>query len=325
MKLHHIRNIVAIVERGSLRAAAKHLGLAQPAMSRSVRELEQELGATLFERNRSGMTLTAVGEVFFRRARAIQAEFQRTLDEVAQLKGTGFGTLSVALSGATLLALFPRMIGPFRSRYPNIRIKVIEATLPMLETEVRDGLVDLYYGPVPEYHVDPALVIDLMFENERIIVARREHPLRFATTLEELGGASWVTTPVAVDTDIEVNSMFDAVGLPPPHIAMQAASNMSLAIILATTDLLAPVPQQWLDLINASDVLVRIPVRERIKAPRICAVRRANMPLTPVAQYLNDLAFRAAGVHAQALEARRFLGTHPTDPRQKVGERGANG
>jgi LysR family transcriptional regulator, regulator of abg operon len=61
MKLHHLRNVVAVVERGSLRAGAKHLGLAQPAVSRSIKELEQELGLVLFERNKFGMTLTAPG------------------------------------------------------------------------------------------------------------------------------------------------------------------------------------------------------------------------------------------------------------------------
>ena len=100
MKLHHLRNVVAIVERGSLRAAAKHLGLAQPAMSRSVRELESELGVVLFERNKFGMTLTTVGEIFVRRAKAMQAEMQRTMDEIEQYKGKGHGDITVAFSAA---------------------------------------------------------------------------------------------------------------------------------------------------------------------------------------------------------------------------------
>ena len=79
MKLHHLRNVVAVVERGSLRAGARHLGLAQPAVSRSIKELEQELGLVLFERNKFGMTLTRAGEVFVRRAKGIQAELARTL------------------------------------------------------------------------------------------------------------------------------------------------------------------------------------------------------------------------------------------------------
>lgn len=72
MKLHHLRNVVAVVERGSLRAGARHLGLAQPAVSRSIKELEQELGLVLFERNKFGMTLTRAGEVFVRRLGSVR-------------------------------------------------------------------------------------------------------------------------------------------------------------------------------------------------------------------------------------------------------------
>ena len=62
MNLVHIRNVIAIVERGSLRSASRQLGIAQPALTRSVRDLEKELGAELFERARAGMTATPVGE-----------------------------------------------------------------------------------------------------------------------------------------------------------------------------------------------------------------------------------------------------------------------
>jgi LysR family transcriptional regulator of abg operon len=299
MKLHHLRNVVAVVDRGSLRAGAKHLGLAQPAMSRSIKELEQELGVVLFQRNKFGMTLTAVGEIFVRRARGMMAELQRTLDEIEQAKGVDFGEITVAMSAAGHLALLPSMIGPFRRRFPNIRIKVVEGTFPMLETDIRDGLIDLYYGPVSKGFQDPALVVDLLFENARIIVGRRGHPLRNATRLDELVGASWVTTPVAIDHDSEVNSVFHAAGLPAPHIAMQAASSMSLLTIITASDLLAPLPQQWMEFIEGTNLIERLQIRDVPNAPRICAVRRANVPLTPAAEYLNDLAQRAAAIHVR--------------------------
>lgn len=301
MKLHHLRNVVAVVERGSLRAAAKHLGLAQPAMSRSIRELEQELGVVLFERNKFGMTLTRAGEVFVRRAKGMQVELQRTLDEIEQFKGADRGTITIAFSGATLLALLPTLINPFRQRFPHVRLKVVEGTFPMLERDIRDGLIDLYYGPVSKAYTDPALTIEMLFENGRIIVGRRDHPLRFATSLRELVGAAWVTTPVAIDSDNEVNTVFEAAGLPPPQIAMQATSGMSVTTIVATSDLLAPLPQQWMEFIRATNLMVRIPVKEVPNTPRICAVRRANMPLTPATEFLNDLAIRAAAIHARKM------------------------
>jgi DNA-binding transcriptional LysR family regulator len=301
MKLHHLRNVVAVVERGSLRAGARHLGLAQPAVSRSIKELEQELGVVLFERNKFGMTLTRAGEVFVRRAKGIQAEFARTLEEMEHLKGENRGTITVGCSSAALIAMLPAMRPRFHAKYPDIRITLVEGSLPMLETQLRDGLIDLYYGPVSDGFSDPALTIQTLFENERIIIGCRDHPLRHATSLEELVGAEWVTTPMAIDSDNEVNSVFAAAGLPAPRIVMQVSSAMNLAVIVATSQLLAPVAQQWLELINETGMMVRIPVREVSKAPRICAVRRANVPLTPACEFLNDLAMRAAAIYAYKL------------------------
>jgi DNA-binding transcriptional LysR family regulator len=213
------------------------------------------------------------------------------------VKGKDFGVITVAFSAAGHLALLPKMINPFRRRFPNMRLKVVEGTFPVLETDIRDGIIDLYYGAVSRGASDPALVVDTLFENKRIIVARPGHPLGKATTLAALAGASWVAAPVAIDSDSEVNSLFEGEGLPAPHIAMQAATCMSLLSIIAASDLLAPLPQQWIDFIDSTHLVERIPIQKVQTAPRICAVRRANIPLTPAAAYLNDLALRAATVH----------------------------
>ena len=82
-----MRDVVAISERGSLRAASRHLQLAQPALTRSVQELERELGVPLFERRARGMILTPMGEAFVRRASAVLSEVRRARDEVEQLHG----------------------------------------------------------------------------------------------------------------------------------------------------------------------------------------------------------------------------------------------
>ena len=92
MTLNQLRNVVAIAERGSLRSAARFLGVTQPAITRSIRELEHELGVTLFERHASGMALTAMGQVLVRRATSIQSEVGRVHSELAQLKGNQVGS-----------------------------------------------------------------------------------------------------------------------------------------------------------------------------------------------------------------------------------------
>lgn len=294
MNLVHIRNIIAIVERGSLRSASRQLGIAQPALTRSVRDLEQELGAELFERGRAGMTVTPVGELFYRRAKGIEAEIKRTLDEIEQVKGHDKGLVTVGLSTAAHLELLPRIVGPFHKRFPQIRLKLIEGLFPSFEADIRDGHIDLYYGPVRKDFADPGLIIEPLFANPRIIIARKGHPLAGAGSITELAGASWVTTPVMIDSAYEVNAMYIDAGLPPPHIAVEAGSALSIITTVLSSDLLAPMPGQWSRIIDATGFLDQIRVREATYAPRICAVRPARMPMTPAAEYFNDLVMRAA-------------------------------
>jgi LysR family transcriptional regulator of abg operon len=134
MKLSHIRDIAAVAERGSLHAAARQLGIAQPAISRSIRQLEHELGVTLFERSARGVTLTPAGELFLRRARAAQNELRQAREEIAQMKGETSGQVSVALSTVSHIALLPRVIEPFRQRYGDIFMRITEGLFPTLES-----------------------------------------------------------------------------------------------------------------------------------------------------------------------------------------------
>ena len=293
MKLNQLRNVVAIVERGSLRAASRSLGLAQPAVSRSVRELEEELGVAIFERSKFGMTLTDAGEVFVRRSRGIQADIQRTIDELERFKGEDRGTITVAFSSATLLAFSRAVATHFHRKFPGVRLKIVEASFPMIEERLRDGLIDIYYGPLARGFSDVALAVEPLFDNNGMIIGRKGHPLSAATTLGELVDASWLTTPTSIDADNEVAALFEAAGLSAPRILMQASSAMSLTIMVSMSDLLAAVPEQWDELIKATGILTRLPIAN-LKAPRICGVRRRNTPQSAALRHLNNLAVRAS-------------------------------
>src|SRR5271169_5360032 len=100
MKLNQLRDLAAVAERGSLRAAARELGIAQPALTRSIRELEHELGIILFERRARfrGVVLTSMGEVFLHRALAAVNELRRGQEELEQMKGAATGNVAIGMS-----------------------------------------------------------------------------------------------------------------------------------------------------------------------------------------------------------------------------------
>ena len=177
MKLHHLRDVVAIAERGSLRAAARHLQLAQPALSRSLGELERELGVPLFERQSRGMALTATGHAFVRRATAILHDVRRAREEVDQLGGGTGGSVAAGLSIAPHIALLPAALRPFRQRYPGVQLRIIEGFYPTLAGGLADGSIDFYIGPEPGGPILPDLQQERLFSNTRIILGRRNHPL----------------------------------------------------------------------------------------------------------------------------------------------------
>jgi len=298
MKLHHLRDLLAVAERGSLRAAARDLGIAQPAITRSIQELERDLGVALFERKARGVTPTAMGEALIRRARSASNELLRARDEIDQLRGMTHGNVSIALSMVPHMALLPYALRPFRIRYPNVHLNIIDAVFPTAAPGMIDGTIECYIGPPPERLPD-GLVTEKLFDNTRVILGRKGHPLRHAKSLRDLVDAEWVTTSITAKAEHELGPLFRQHGLPAPKLVLQAHSALTLIVSLIYSDLLTMLPVQWTDFELTRDALQTIEVGEQLAAPPICIIQRAGLPLTPAAEHFCDL-MRRAGAHMRS-------------------------
>lgn len=292
MKINQIRDIVAIAEFGSLGAAARHLRLAQPALSRSVRELEREFGTPFFERHARGMVPTPIGTVFIARARAILREIQRTGDEIGQMLGETHGEVVVGLSFVAHVELLPKVIEPFRKRYPNVRMQIIDGSYPSLEGRLREGSVDFYVGPAPGTKVPSELSLEKLYDNILVILGRKNHPLSQAKSIRDLADADWTTTETASPLGWEIEKLFAQRKLRKPRLAFRSQSILTLMVLVSNTDLLALMPVQFVKFPVTGAWMCVIPVKETMPAPPIVVVRRASRPLTPAAQYLLDLMMR---------------------------------
>jgi DNA-binding transcriptional LysR family regulator len=295
LKLNHFRYAAAIAEHGSLRAAARHLAIAQPSLTRGLSELEREIGAPLFERRSKGMMPTPLGEAFVRRATAILNDVRRAREEVEQLSGNAVGYVTVGLSIAAHLWLLPKAIEPFRRRFAGIHLHIIEGFYPTLEQGLQDGSVDFYVGPDPGQKLPRTLRKEPLFAGRRTVLCRTRHPLARATSLKELVDVEWITTSITPTADKELGVLFKRYGLPTPKLALRSQSALTLLTCLAHSDLLAMAPAQWTMAPFANRVLTAIPVKEELSAPPIIAFTRAGVPPSPAAGYLLDLIKRAAG------------------------------
>ena len=296
MKLSQLQHVLAVSEMGSLRGAGRHLGIAQPAITRSIRDIEHELGATLFERHAKGVRLTEIGKAFLARAHAVQAELVRAKDEVEQLKGRLSGKVNMALSTASSMALLPDALAEFRRRYPDAMLKISETFFAPIERELLDGRTDFYVGPFEAGSTANSFIVEILFQNQRRVVARRGHPLIHATSFADLAGTKWLR-PATVDrsTEGDFEDSLAEFGLRDPQIVVQSRSALITMLTVANSDLLTVVPQQWLDL-PVTAALVEALDLPPFRAAPICIVRRPDMPLTPMAEYLCDM-MRRAGSH----------------------------
>jgi len=279
MKLHQLRTLVALVETGSIRGAARVLGLTQPAVTTRIADLEQEVGAVLVHRGAFGTTLTHVGQALLAHARVIDHQVRRAEEEISQL----------TLQGGASLAM----------------VRVVEGLFPRTSAELREGLVDFVVSPMP-----PAKQAEKAFHFQELVAypmyvaARAGHPLRKATRLADLAQAQWIVGASTNSRRATVEEMCTEHGLPMPRILVHTDSVTQVQACIATSDLIGLLPRQLFAGWPALKI-VALPITDTIRPVRMGLITRAGTKLTPMAEHFAGLLRQRAGEVAGGLASRR--------------------
>jgi LysR family transcriptional regulator, nitrogen assimilation regulatory protein len=143
MELRSLAYFVRIAELGSITRAAAHLRLAQPALTRHVQRLEEELGVALFTRANRGVRLTEAGEKLLESALRILRDVERTGDEIRAQEAHPSGRIILGVTPTLCPVLVPELFARMRNEYPRVELKVMHAGMVRLEEFVIDGRVDV--------------------------------------------------------------------------------------------------------------------------------------------------------------------------------------
>ncbi len=152
--------------------------------------------------------------------------------------------------------------------------------------------------------MDKTYALQLLFRNKRVVVCREGHPLAQARSLRELIDAQWIMTGVRQPVEIEFEEQFAVHGMQAPKAVTQTLTTLPIVALLTSTDALAFLPQQWMSSEIFKGSLREIRVTEALAGPDIVLVRRAALPLTPLAEKLATLFERAAGKPFQGIAAK---------------------
>ncbi len=137
MDLRSIQYFVRVADLGSLTRAALHLHVAQPALSRHIRRLEDEMGVALFSRSSRGVRLTDSGQMLYEHAQRILRDVERTRDEIRAMGGTPSGKVVLGVPPTLCPILVPRLIGRVRRESPGVDLKIVEG----FSTQLQDWLL----------------------------------------------------------------------------------------------------------------------------------------------------------------------------------------
>jgi DNA-binding transcriptional LysR family regulator len=296
MRLNHLRDFLAVVDSGSFRAAARAVGVSQPAITKSIRQLENELHVQLLQRNARGASVTRAGKAFLERARVIRSELRKAQDDLQLLRGGGKGSVAFGIAPAACTLIVPEAMLQFRPQHAEAKVRIVEGVNAALLPLVRDETLDFSVGQRPSGALDAALKFKPLFRPQLVVVGRRGHPLRSARTLRDLAAASWLMFyPPGSGATLE--KAFDAAGLPLPEPIVQCESYATAIALLAKTDALGLlIPQVTDDFLGRHGLQV-ISIQEVVPAPLIGMYTRTDTPLTPAA---------AGMAHAVTATARRL-------------------
>lgn len=223
MDLRQLEYFVRVADLGSFTRAATALDVAQPALSRQVRQLEVELRQTLLVRNGRGATPTEAGKLLLEHSRGILHQVQRAREELGRVRGALAGRVAIGLPTSLARVLTVPLTRRFRQQMPDASFSISEA----LSTTLQDGLVNGRLDVVVLYNAQPAEEIDLspLTEEELVLVTARpqglaEDPPPGPIALNALAAAPLVIPSRPNAIRMHVESVMASIGCR-PNIALE--------------------------------------------------------------------------------------------------------
>ncbi|GAB3625968.1 HTH-type transcriptional regulator TsaR [Pandoraea terrae] len=287
MKIHQLRVLVACAEAGSLRAAADRLALTHPAVTKALKELEEEMKVPLVVRSSRGIELTRFGKALYHRSHQILEDMRRAHDEIRQLQGGVTGRVSIGVSGSSALIVMPRALKVFRQQMPDVEIDVIELPPKYIAVNLLDGSLDFFVTHAPQ-EIDPECEQRVLRKGRLFVTARRGHPAADCRTLRGLLAYEWLFPRQNIDKS-EFTDLFANNGIEAPGKIVSCQSSLLALGLLIETDALALFPLPYIAHSVTQDRLCTLTIEETLPEVSASIITRRGVQLTPAARECRDV------------------------------------
>ncbi|XKM13603.1 LysR substrate-binding domain-containing protein [Orbaceae bacterium ac157xtp] len=276
-KIHQLKAFQAVIRYGSIRAAARSLNLSQPALTRSLKELENSLGTTLVTRGVHGVQLTESGRLFSIRMEIILSELQKATEELKYVNEQAEGQLRLGCSSLILTTIYPKMIAEFRQYQPKASLFLQEGQLSTLMPNLRNNKLDFAIGSVSENIPLHEFVEEPLFKASFTILCRKGHPLERSTNLEQLANANWIIPATDMGYYHELQNIFDGV----INTSFLSTDSMVCGLnLILESDYLIVIAKTMSNPFLLGDRLTEIKLKTELPKATFSLIYPRNIPLT---------------------------------------------
>ena len=304
IRLRHLHCFMAVVEQQNLRKAAAQLHLTQPAVSKTITELEEIVGVRLLQRDRSGARLTAEGERFQAHALTVIVALERVEDALGLAHTPAIALLQIGALPTVAPDLLPLALAAFRREHPAAKVLIQTAANAPLLHALKTGEVDVVLGRMAEPQMMLGLSFEMLYVEPLMLVVRQEHPLagRADVSLTDIASYPFVVSAKGTIPRHSTESFFQSRGLTMPGNVTETLSVSVARQITRQSDAIwfSPAGAVRADLADA--LMVSLPVSTEGSEEPVGLLLRSEGLLSPAAG--GFVAIMRASAAARRMESR---------------------
>ncbi|EIV0879744.1 LysR family transcriptional regulator [Salmonella enterica] len=287
IRLRHLHTFVAVAQQGTLGRAAETLNLSQPALSKTLNELEQLTGTRLFERGRLGAQLTVPGEQFLTHAVKVLDALNTAGQALNRKEDASADVVRVGALPTAALGILPAAIGRFHQQQKSTSLQVATMNNTMLLAGLKSGEIDLGIGRMSDPELMGGLNYELLFLESLKLVVRPGHPLLQETiTLSRVMEWPVVVSPKGTVPRQNAEALLQSQGCKMPAGCIETLSASLSRQLTVDYDYVWFVPSGAVKEDLRQATLVSLPVPNQSAGEPIGILTRVDIPLSTGAQML---------------------------------------
>jgi DNA-binding transcriptional LysR family regulator len=288
LKTRQLLLLVALAEEGNIHRASQVLNMTQPAASKLLKDLEDVLEVSLFERLPRGMRPTWYGETMIRHARVALASLNQAHDEVEALKAGRFGQVSLGAITAPGLTLLPPAVALVKQEHPSLRVSLQIENSDVLLERLSHNKLDMLVARLFAQHDKSDLRYEVLAEESVCAITRPGHPLLsvHGLTLRDVVGAGWILPPAGSVLRHRFELMFQEVGLEAPINLIETSALLFTTKMLQQSDMIGVVASDVARYYAAHGIVSILPMALPCHMDSFGIIIRTDRLLSPAAKVM---------------------------------------